>query len=123
MVKSSNVAGYGNSEEWLHGNDIEHGVPRTTLKDRLSGRVIHGTNIGPKPYLTQEEEKQLVQFLVNCCKMGYGKTRGEVLKIVEAIMKKKGKENMKAAYLRGGGVDFATDGLHHVLIQVLLVLP
>ena len=44
---------------------IEHGVPRTTLKDRLSGRVIHGTNIGPKPYLTQEEEKQLVQFLVN----------------------------------------------------------
>ena len=55
---------------------IEHGVPRTTLKDRLSGRVIHGTNIGPKPYLTQEEEKQLVEFLVNCCKMGYGKSRG-----------------------------------------------
>ena len=69
---------------------IEHGVPRTTLKDRLSGRVIHGTNIGPKPYLTQEEKKQLVEFLVNCCKMGFGKTRGEVLKIVEAIMKKKG---------------------------------
>ena len=72
---------------------IEHGVPRTTLKDRLSGRVIHGTNIGPKPYLTQEEEKQLVEFLVNCCKMGYGKTRGEVLKIVEAIMKKKGRKH------------------------------
>ena len=102
---------------------IEHGVPRTSLKDRLSGRVIHGTNIGPEPYLTQEEEKQLVEFLVNCCKMGYGKTRGEVLKIVEAIMKKRKEENMKAAYLRGGGVNFATDGLHHVLIQVLLVLP
>ena len=72
---------------------IEHGVPRTSLKDRLSGRVIHGTNIGPKPYLTQEEEKQLVEFLVNCCKMGYGKTRGEVLKIVEAIMKKKGRKH------------------------------
>ena len=72
---------------------IEHGVPRTTLKDRLSGRVIHGTNIGPKPYLTQEEEKQLVEFLVNCYKMGYGKTRGEVLKIVEAIMLKKGRKH------------------------------
>ena len=43
---------------------IEHGVPRTTLKDRLSGRVIHGTNIGPKHYLTQEEEKQLVTTAV-----------------------------------------------------------
>ena len=63
------------------------------LKDRLSGRVIHGTNIGPKPYLTQEEEKQLVEFLVNCYKMGYGKTRGEVLKIVEAIMLKKGRKH------------------------------
>ena len=25
-----------------------HGVPPTTLKDRLSGRVFHGTNSGPK---------------------------------------------------------------------------
>ncbi len=24
---------------------LEHGVPRTTLKDRIAGRVIHGTNI------------------------------------------------------------------------------
>ena len=72
---------------------IEHGVSQTTLKDRLSGRIIHGTNIGPKPYLTQKEEKQLVEFLVNCCNMGYGKTRGEVLKIVEAIMKKKGRKH------------------------------
>ena len=38
---------------------LEHGVPRTSLKDRLAGRVIHGTKIGPKPYLTNEEEKEL----------------------------------------------------------------
>ena len=31
-----------------------HGVPRSTLKDRLSGRVIHGTKSGPKSYLTAE---------------------------------------------------------------------
>jgi len=70
---------------------IAHGVPRTTLKDRLSGRVIHGTKMGPKSYLTREEEKELVDFLVNCSKMGYGKTRAEVLRIVEAVMKKKGR--------------------------------
>ena len=69
---------------------LEYGVPRTTLKDRLSGRVVHGTNIGPKPYLTKEEEKELVDFLITCSKMGYGKTRSEVLKIVEAAVQKKG---------------------------------
>ena len=69
---------------------IEHCVPRTTLKDRIAGRVVHGTNMGPKAYLTHEEEKELVKFLFECSKMGHGKTRGEVLKIMEATMKKKG---------------------------------
>ena len=69
---------------------LEHGVPRTTLKDRIAGRVIHGTNMGPKPYLTHDEEEELVKFLIQCSKMGYGKTRGEVLKIVEETMRKKG---------------------------------
>ena len=62
----------------------------TTLKDRLSGRVIHGTNMGAKPYLSREEEQELVEFLLNCAKMGYGKTRKEVLGIVHAMVEKKG---------------------------------
>ena len=33
-----------------------------------------------------------MKFLVDCSKMGYGKTRGEVLKIVEVTMKKKGRQ-------------------------------
>jgi hypothetical protein len=69
---------------------FEFAVPRTTLKDRISGRVIHGTSTGPKPYLSLEEEKELVDFLLKCSRMGYGKTRGQVMKIVEATMKKKG---------------------------------
>ena len=31
----------------------EHGVPSMTLKDRLSGRVEHGKNLGPSPTLIQ----------------------------------------------------------------------
>ncbi len=65
---------------------MEFSVPRTTLKDRISGRVVHGTSVGPKTYLTHEEEQELVDFLLKCSKMGYGKTRGEVLKIVKATM-------------------------------------
>ena len=29
----------------------EHGVPCTTLYHRLIGKVTHGTNLGPRPYL------------------------------------------------------------------------
>ena len=49
---------------------LEFNVPRTTLKDRVSGRVIHGSNMGPMMYLTYEEEKELVDFLLNCAKLG-----------------------------------------------------
>ena len=68
---------------------LEFGVPPSTLKDRLTGRVKHGTKPGPTPYLNPEEEKELVEFLLNCSKMGYGKTRGQVLKTVEVIAKEK----------------------------------
>ena len=67
-----------------------HGVPKTTLKNRLSGRVAHGINPGPKPYLNKDEEKELTTFLKNCSSMGYGKTRKDVLTIAETYARKKG---------------------------------
>ena len=46
--------------------------------------------MGLKSYLTRDEEEELVNFFIQCCKIGYGKTRGEVLKFVEETMRKKG---------------------------------
>ena len=40
----------------------QFGVPRQTLRDRISGRVVHGTKHGPKPYLTKEEESEFAAF-------------------------------------------------------------
>ncbi len=68
----------------------EHGVPRTTLKDRLSGRVVHGTNPGPRPYLNKEEESELSTFLVEASKVGYGKTKKQIEQMVESVAKEKG---------------------------------
>ena len=34
----------------------EYNLPRTTLKDRLAGRVKNGSKSGPDPYLTSSEE-------------------------------------------------------------------
>ena len=72
-------------------------VPRTTLKDRVAGRVIHGSDMGPKKYLTKEE-KELVEFLLNCAKMGYAKSRQDVLKIVHGAVLKKGKQIDKISH-------------------------
>ena len=49
-------------------------VPASTLKDRLSGRVKHGTNPGPAPYLTIDEESELSTFLMQVAEIGVGKT-------------------------------------------------
>ena len=38
---------------------VEYKVPKSTLQDRILGKVIHGINPGAKPYLNQTEEKYL----------------------------------------------------------------
>lgn len=67
-----------------------HGVPRSTLKDRLSGRVQHGRKPGPAPYLSPTEEKDLCSYFLSSADVGYGKTRREVKCIVETIAEEKG---------------------------------
>ena len=53
------------------------------LKNRLSGHVKDGTLPGPRSYLTSYEENELATFLVDCAAIGFGKTRREVMKIVD----------------------------------------
>ena len=67
-----------------------HGVPRTALQDRLSGRVQHGKNPGPTPYLTINEAKELCDYLLSSTEVGYDKIRKEVKHIAEAVAKEKG---------------------------------
>ena len=40
---------------------LHYGVPRSTLGDRVSGKVLTGAVSGPQMYLDEEEEKELVQ--------------------------------------------------------------
>ena len=34
-----------------------HGIPKTTLKDKISGHVVYGSKSGPKSYLTRIRKK------------------------------------------------------------------
>ena len=69
---------------------LDHGVPCTNLKDRLSGRVVHGTKPGPQPYLNDKEERELALFLKDCAAVGYGKTRMDVMSIAQSVAEEKG---------------------------------
>ena len=51
-----------------------HQVPKGTLGDRVSGRVLLGARSGPRTYLSSEEEEELVIFLPR------GRPRGAVNK-------------------------------------------
>ena len=67
----------------------DHGMPKTTLHDRVSGRVVHLINHSPKPYLNSAEEKELGSYLKHCAKVGYGKTRRDVLCLVQTAATEK----------------------------------
>ena len=49
---------------------MEFNVPCTSLKDRVSGKVSDGCSMGPKHYLTSEEENKLVSLLLNVRRWG-----------------------------------------------------
>ena len=67
----------------------EYNVPKTTLKDRLAGRVKHDAKSGPGPHLASSKETELANFLIDVCKKGYGKTKREVIDIVKRTIEKK----------------------------------
>ena len=69
----------------------EHGVPVSTLRDRISGRVVHGTKPGPEPYLSNTEEAELSSFLKLCSNVGYGRARSDVMGIARSVAAEKGK--------------------------------
>ena len=39
-----------------------NGIPKTTLKDRIGGKVQHGCKAGKAPLLTHDEEQELYDY-------------------------------------------------------------
>ena len=60
-------------------------IPKSTLVDRISGRVFPVTKSGPTPYLSLGDECELVTFLCRSSSVGYGRCRKEVIAIVERV--------------------------------------
>ena len=54
---------------------LNYGIPKSTLHDKISGRVTVGGRSGSTPYLSSEEEYELVSFLNGCLLIGYAHTK------------------------------------------------
>ena len=68
----------------------EYGVPKSTLQDRISGKVLPGSKSGKKRYLDDDEEGELVKFLINCSRIGFPRSRSDVIRLVQAICDHRG---------------------------------
>lgn len=89
MDRLVNNVSYGGCDLGINQSALQSGVPKTNLKDRTAGRVKQCTKPGPVAYLDSKEEEELVNFVFESSKMRYGKTKREVLQIVEDTAKKK----------------------------------
>ena len=69
----------------------EYGVPRTTLQDRVSGKVgLKAQSGSGRRLLTDKEESRLAKFLIGCAPIGFAKSRKDILAIVQQILHAKG---------------------------------
>ena len=69
---------------------VEFDIPRSTLSDRISGRVLMGAVSGPNRYLNTQQEEELVHFLLECASIGYPRSRQEVIGMVQRVLNDSG---------------------------------
>ena len=69
---------------------MQYNIPKSTLGDRISGRVQPGSVSGPPKYLTLLEEDELSRYLSHFCQIGYACSKLKVLALVQIILDSKG---------------------------------
>ena len=68
---------------------LQFDVPKSTLHDRLTGKVVSGGQSGPMKYLSDEEEDELEEFLVGCASLGFARSRQQVIELVQEVVTRK----------------------------------
>lgn len=93
------VAAVEKGEDSIRRAAEKYDIPRSTLHDHVSGKIQHGAKPGRDPYLTIEEEEELINFLLNCAQIGYPHTRKQMLSLVQEIVDQKGlKANISSGW-------------------------
>ena len=71
----------------------KYGIPKSTLHLYAIGKIELGSRPGPRSILTTAEEEQLVQYVVEMSRIGYGCTKQQVQDMVQAIIEKNNRPN------------------------------
>ncbi|KAJ8333692.1 hypothetical protein SKAU_G00410110 [Synaphobranchus kaupii] len=66
-----------------------HQVPRQTLQDRVSGRVVHGSHSGGPTMLSPEDENSLVQYCLYCAPRGFPLTHRVLVAFATELRRKR----------------------------------
>lgn len=70
------------------GASVKYGVPRSTIQDRIHGRILEGPRrMGPPTILTIAEEERLEQWCNDLAKCGFPLKIDDLLNTVQAIIK------------------------------------
>ena len=70
-----------------------YSIPKSTLSNKVLGKTSIECKSGPATVLSKAEENQLADWLVNMAKMGFGRTKNELLDTVKRIIEKDGRPN------------------------------
>jgi len=62
--------------------EVEFGIPKSTIHDHVSGHITGGSNW----YLTDKEETDLVNFLLKCSRIGYARSRKQIISLVQSYL-------------------------------------
>ncbi|XP_063954148.1 uncharacterized protein LOC129283361 [Lytechinus pictus] len=72
----------------------EYGIPYETLRDKVSGRNPTSVKrFGPRPFLTEKEEEEIVRWTIKMGRIGFGQTRGDIQSVVKKMLDKDGRAN------------------------------
>lgn len=75
----------------IRASATKYDIPHQTVRDYVTGRSTIGMHPGRKPVLTPEEEQALVEWCLEMNRIGYGRTKAELLSTVKKIFDKEGR--------------------------------
>lgn len=71
------------------------GVPRTTIQNRIHGRIKDiARKTDPEPFLTNEGEQKIVHWIKNMPKCGFPLKKSDLMETVTKILKDSKKESL-----------------------------
>ncbi len=106
---------YTAGEMTLREASMQFGVPKSTLHDRVSGRVQTGAPPGAPKYPDDEEEEELVRWMEGWAQIGYAKNVKEIRAVVGAIVAVK--HNLDCAVVSHGWWDHFRSRHPHLTLR------